>query len=348
MTELLTAAPYSPRQDGALLRELNALSRHHIDGCPEYRNVWPDWSDARTPADLPWLHVGVFKHVDFRTDFHGVRYERTLTSSATTSGVSSRIALDRESSELQSRSTLSILKDFVGDETRPLLILDSARSLRVRGEISARVAAALSLKPLASEIHFLLDDAADAETMKWALLEELLDRFDDLLVYGFTWILWLAWGAAATPASVRRKLEGKRIRFVHSGGWKKLEAMRVDRAAFDQALLDGLTPDSRVVDYYGLVEQVGIIYPLCEHGYRHVPVWADLIIRDPFSFEPVVGDAGQIQLMNTLARGAPYHSVLTEDLGRIDPGPCRCGRSGPRFELLGRVPKAELRGCANA
>jgi hypothetical protein len=51
--------------------------------------------------------------------------------------------------------------------------------------------------------------------------------------------------------------------------------------------------------------------------------------------------------MNTLARGAPYQNVLTEDLGRIAPGDCDCGRSGKRFELLGRVPQAEVRGCAN-
>jgi hypothetical protein len=59
------------------------------------------------------------------------------------------------------------------------------------------------------------------------------------------------------------------------------------------------------------------------------------------------GKSGMLQLLNPLAYGAPYHSVLTEDLGRIIPGTCACGRAGRQFELLGRVPKAELRGCAN-
>jgi Acyl-protein synthetase, LuxE len=54
-----------------------------------------------------------------------------------------------------------------------------------------------------------------------------------------------------------------------------------------------------------------------------------------------------LQLLNVLAHGAPYHSVLTEDLGRLAEGQCPCGRPGRRFQLLGRVPKAELRGCAN-
>ena len=151
--------PYAARDDAALLAELNDLSRRHLAGCAPYRSVWPQWQSAKTLAELPFLHAGVFKYVRFRTEAPDIRHERTLKSSATTSGKSSMITLDRESSELQSASTLAILRDFVGSEQRPLLVLDSSRSLLARGEVSARVAAALSLKPLATEIHFLLEDA---------------------------------------------------------------------------------------------------------------------------------------------------------------------------------------------
>jgi len=92
---------------------------------------------------------------------------------------------------------------------------------------------------------------------------------------------------------------------------------------------------------------VGVIYPLCEHGMRHVPVWAEVLVREPYALRSVEDEPGQIQLMIVLAWGAPYHSVLSEDMGRILPGNCPCGRSGKRFELLGRMPHAELRGCAN-
>jgi hypothetical protein len=347
MTDLLQQLPYGPRNEGLLLGELNTLSRHHWEGCPEYRQVWPHWTEAKNTAELPWLHVGLFKHIQLRTLFEGVRYERILKSSATTSGTPSLIALDQLSSERQSRSTLAILREFVGTQIRPLLILDSAKSLRVRGEISARVAAALSLKSLSSEIHFMLDDPGDSRSMRWDRLLEVLQQFDDLLVYGFTWILWLVWGGAALPDNIRRALKGKRICFVHSGGWKKLEGVRVGWRSFDQSLLEGLHPNSKVIDYYGLVEQIGVIYPLCERGFRHVPVWADVLVRDPFSFKTLLGESGQLQLMNALSLGAPCHSVLTEDLGCIHPGLCPCGRSGPRFELLGRVPNAEVRGCGN-
>jgi phenylacetate-coenzyme A ligase PaaK-like adenylate-forming protein len=126
-----------------------------------------------------------------------------------------------------------------------------------------------------------------------------------------------------------------------------LEALRVERSEFEGALTRDLHPASRVTDYYGLVEQVGIIYPLCEAGARHVPVWADVLVRDPYTLRALENEPGQIQSMNPLAYGAPYHSVLSEDMGRIIPGDCPCGRAGKRFELLGRMPQAELRGCAN-
>ncbi|MBF0256305.1 MAG: hypothetical protein HQL47_07560 [Gammaproteobacteria bacterium] len=348
MNRLLeNAKPYGARSDAAFLAEMNALTQAHLQGCPEYARIWPDFRPAQRVEDLPYLHVGVFKQVDFKTQRPGIQHERVLKPSATTSGQASQIHLDRTSSELQSASSLAILKDFVGEHLRPLLVLDSSASLLARGEISARVAAAMSLRPISTGMHFLLAQANDAQSLKWNLLTNLLEKHDDLLVYGFTWILWQAWAAADWPEDIRQLLQGKRIHFVHSGGWKKLEDSRVAPQTFNASLLHGLHPDSGVTDFYGLVEQVGIIYPACADGYRHVPVWADVLVRDPWTLEPLIGETGQLQLLNCLAQGAPYHSVYTEDLGRIQPGACPCGRSGKRFELLGRVPQAEIRGCAN-
>lgn len=304
-----------------------------------------DAPPARTLAEVPYLHVGLFKRLDLVTEAPGVARGRTLFSSSTTGQTPSRVRLDAASSALQAESTVAILRDFVGAEKRPALILDAGRSVQRPGEVSARVAAAMSVRPLASDLRFLLRDADDPASVDWAAVIATAAQADALIVYGFTWMLWLAWGAALPP-EVARALRGKRVHFIHSGGWKKLEALQVGRERFDAALLGGLDPASRVIDYYGLVEQIGIIYPVCPAGHRHPPRWAEVLVRDPWSLEPVEGAPGQLQLMNVLARGAPYHSVLTEDLGRIVPGPCPCGRSGKRFDLLGRVPKAELRGCA--
>lgn len=347
MSALLDRSPYSERDDRAFLSELRALTEHHLAGCAEYARIWPHWNCAEQLAGLPFLHVGTFKSLRFVTRSPGIIHQRVLKSSATSSGVSSQIALDQRSVELQSRSSSAILTDFLGDERRPLIVLDSVAGLRSGAELSARTAAALSLKPLSSDILFLLKDASDSASMKWDQLLSILQKTDSLLVYGFTWMLWCAWAAAEIPSEVRSALKGKPIDFVHSGGWKKLEHLRVSREQFDAKLLCGLDPRSRVLDFYGLVEQVGVVYPLCSAGFRHVPVWADVLVRDPWTLTPLADSEGQLQLINLLAWGAPYHNVLTEDIGRIVPGDCRCGRKGKRFEFTRRMPKAEMRGCAN-
>lgn len=342
MTTLLDAPPYGPRDDAQLLREAVELTKKHLAGCRDYALIWPGFTGAGSLEELPYLHVGLFKRIAFRTE--GVKHQRVLLSSATTSGTSSQVALDEVSAQLQAKSSLAILKDFVGEARRPLVVIDDAASLRQRGQVSARVAAALSLLPLASTTTFLLK----GEEAQWALVEDAIRAEPAFFVYGFTWVLWKRWAQGGMPDSLRALLGGKQVHFVHSGGWKKLEAEAVSREALDGALLKDTAPGSRVIDFYGLVEQNGVVFPLCEAGARHVPRWATVIVRDPWTMKPAgPGEQGLLQFISVLAHGAPYHSVVTEDLGTLIAGPCPCGRSGPRFTLHGRVPKAELRGCAN-
>ncbi len=82
-------------------------------------------------------------------------------------------------------------------------------------------------------------------------------------------------------------------------------------------------------------------------GWRRVPVWADVLARDSHRHAVVEDAPGQLQLMNLTPHGAPYHSFLTEDVGPVSGTPCPRGRSGRRFRLIGRLPNAETRGCAN-
>ncbi len=349
MSELLTRPPFGSRDDELFAREMHELTRWHLQHCEEFMRVWPDWQANKHVEELPYLHVGLFKHLLLKTKGPKVRHERELHSSSTSGQNPSRVALDSESSTLQAHSSRAILTALVGEAKRPLLVLDSARSLRRRDSVSARVMAAMSLRPMASQILFLMKDPEDPSTLDWQAVERCLGDNDQVLVYGFTWALWTAWAQAEMPNAVARRLASSRVHFVHSGGWKKLEAVQVLRERFNATLLERVADGSAVLDYYGLVEQVGVIYPLCSAGFRHVPAWARVVVRDPFTLEALgPGQSGQLQLMNTLPRGAPYHNVLTEDVGRLVPdGPCDCGLDGQRFILEGRVPKAEVRGCAN-
>ena len=126
--------------------------------------------------------------------------------------------------------------------------------------------------------------------------------------------------------------------------------MSVDKATFNRAVSApwGLVPE-HVIDFYGAVEQVGLPYPDCSQGLKHVPYWAEVITRRSDSLEPsAVGEQGLLQLVSCLPLSAPNHNVLTEDLGEIvlEDG-CACGRRGRAFVFRGRAPKAEARGCSD-
>ncbi|MNL61744.1 Acyl-protein synthetase, LuxE [compost metagenome] len=87
----------------------------------------------------------------------------------------------------------------------------------------------------------------------------------------------------------------------------------------------------------------------CEEGNLHAPDYADVLVRDPLTLEPVVfGHPGLIQVLSTLPRSYPGHSLLTEDLGTIHgEDDCPCARLGKYFSVAGRLPAAELRGCSD-
>ncbi len=81
----------------------------------------------------------------------------------------------------------------------------------------------------------------------------------------------------------------------------------------------------------------------------HAPAFADVVVRDPATWDEAPrGQVGVVQVLSALPRSYPGHSLLTEDLGvvhGVDVGPG--GWLGKAFSVVGRVPRAELRGCSD-
>jgi hypothetical protein len=170
----------------------------------------------------------------------------------------------------------------------------------------------------------------------------------EVLVYGFTFILWNHLVKPLLAEGISLNLPKARI--LHSGGWKRLQDQAVEKNVFDEKLAGvfGCSAD-RVIDFYGMVETVGVIYPDCSAGNKHGPVFGDVIVRDPLTLEPVAaGEHGIVQVCSILPTSFPGHLLLTEDLAQVIAyDGCLCGRRGVSFRFAGRVPKAELRGCGN-
>ena len=355
---LLAIPPYGlpPGERQSLLLELLKDELEYASGrnsgVRNYVLHWPkEIRSARRIADLPYLPVGLLKRQPPISLVEPREIVRTLNSSSTTGQVPSRIALDSSTARRMTKGVVNITQDFIRSARRPYLVVDVPGSAGGGPELGARGAAIRGLQPFASEVTYCLrlDKNGDLSLDRDKLSQFAETRRQSLvLVYGFTHILWKY---LVKPLSAANSCLGMAdLHILHSGGWKLLQAEAVDKATFNEGLarVFGCSPD-RVIDFYGMVENVGVIYPDCEEGNKHVPAFGDVIVRDPLTLEPVPeGKQGIVQVCSVLPTSFPGHLLLTEDLAKVVAyDGCRCGRRGMCFRFMGRVAKAEVRGCGN-
>jgi len=328
----------------------HACSRNH--GYRNYIEHWPVHPrSARRISDLPYLPVGLLKAQPPLSLVEPGEVKRVLTSSSTAGQMPSRIALDSLTARRMTKAVVTIAQDFVASNRRPYLIVDVPDSTKSGPELGARGAAIQGLQPFASEVTYCLDLDQDRDL---SLNRDRLHNFAEahgsssVLVYGFTYILWKYLVKPLAAESSCLKMSG--VHILHSGGWKLLQGEAVDKKLFNDtvARVFGCS-ENRVIDFYGMVENVGVIYPDCPEGNKHVPAFAEVIVRNPLTLEPVSeGEEGIVQVCSVLPTSFPGNLLLTEDIARIVfYDGCRCGRRGTCFRFSGRVAKAELRGCGN-
>ncbi|WP_336213019.1 LuxE/PaaK family acyltransferase [Nonomuraea sp. LPB2021202275-12-8] len=326
-------------REAALLPELAALTERHRHACPPYRRILGAIGSAppyTRVSDLPWLPVRLFKTHELRS-VPDEQVFRVLTSSGTTGHEPSRIYLDREAAATQPRMLAATLRAVLGEQRLPMLIVDSRTVVR-DPTLSARGAGVLGMMNFGRDHTFALDEhgALDAEAVKG-----FLARYGDepYLIFAFTYMAWLHLRELGMDLS-----QGV---LIHSGGWKKLAEQSVDNAEYRRRLGEecGL---SRIHNFYGMVEQIGTVFlegP--DGGGLYCPDFADVVIRDPDTWqEAPPGVPGLIEVVSTLPTSYPGHVLLTEDLGvvhGVDDGIW----PGKRFSVLGRLPRAEARGCSD-
>lgn len=346
--------PFSmrPQEKAAFLgSRLSELLEYHVERCPQYATLVADWrrtggGEADNIADYPFVPVSLFKEYDLRSSREELA---VIQSSSTTSTSAAKVYVDKESRKRQTRSANLILADFIGAERRPYLVFDLESTVRGTKGFSARGAAILALAHMASEFHFVMAEGDNGPEIDLDALSAALAKIDGrpFIAYGFTYLLYQAHRAMSELSGLEAHPDSV---FLHSGGWKKLTDIAVDKPAFNATVAEPWRlAHERVIDFYGMVEQIGIVYPDCAEGVKHVPYWADVIMRRADTLEPAEpGEPGLIQLISSLPLAAPNHSVLSEDLGCIvQTNGCACGRSGTAFVFRGRAPRSETRGCSD-
>ena len=338
---LLQQPPFrlsASEKEAVLLPLINSLTADHLNHCAAYRKIIEQTSQAaaesKNLAEVPFLPVSLFKYRHLRS-VADADIRTTVRSSGTSGSALSQIDLDATTAKLASRALNQIIGSATNNQRRPILIIDSESALEGKNKISARASAILGLMPYGIDPCFALnDDLTFNHSRVAAYLEK--HKSQSLLIFGFTFLVW----QTLLPACQQHSYDLSNALLLHSGGWKKLEHLAVDNATFKEKLLTACGIQ-QIKNFYGMAELPGTIFLEGDDGLLHAPNFAAILIRDQQSFDPSPkGQSGLIEIISALPHSYPGHALLTEDLGVIDPA------SGG-LRVLGRAPRAELRGCSD-
>ncbi|MBN1870850.1 MAG: acyl-protein synthetase [Candidatus Omnitrophica bacterium] len=335
-------------KNGILSDALWKLTEKHRKACEMYRRILealPNGTfNSKRIDQVPTLPIGLFKRYDLKS-VSPKAVVRVLTSSGTTSQTVSRIFLDKETSVLQTKALTCIMRSFIGPKRLPMILVDSQNVLERKDSMNARGAGLVGLSLFGRDHFYMLDESM---RVRWEELGAFLKEHagEKILIFGFTSMIWQYFLEEARAG--KRDISVRNGLLVHGGGWKKLQSLGISNDEFKKAIRNQFQIE-QIHNFYGMAEQVGSIFMECERGYLHVPNCSDIIIRDGRSLEALRNrKKGIIQVLSVLPQSYPGHSLLTEDEGMIEgEDDCRCGRKGKYFQVLGRLPQVELRGCSD-
>jgi hypothetical protein len=160
---------------------------------------------------------------------------RELLSSSTTGQQPSRIVIDKTTAFRQARALVSILKEHIGNQRRPYLVLDAEESVGVGDSLTARGAAIRGIGNFASETVFAMQKLESGELEpEWDRTQAFFDRAGDapVLLFGFTFMVWTRFLLEAERRGIR--FHTSQATLLHSGGWKKLQGQAVSKDEFNR------------------------------------------------------------------------------------------------------------------
>lgn len=353
---VFSAEPEEARE--AFLAAMNEALRHHLASCPAFaRYAGKRGVDARTRLErlenFPFLPVQAFKENASLLRSVSEDEVRSVLKSSATSGVPSVVAVDKLTAKRQVRALAAVLVAVFGGQRRPFIVLDVDPQGAARAAMGARNAAVRGFLNLAREVRYVMTmDERGQLQLDQVKLREALDEFskagEPVVVFGFTYVLYAH--AVEPLLKAKQTYELPEGSFVaHIGGWKKLADRAVDAQRFvsDVNHAFGVVA-KRIVDFYGFTEQMGITYPDAPGGGKCCPVFAEVIVRDPLTHEPLPdGQEGLLEFLTPLPHSYPGIAVLTDDMGIITGRGKQDGWTGTRFRVTGRAKQAEARGCGD-
>ena len=325
---------------------ISALTNFHFKNCFEYKKILKEKRYNLKNNDLekqPFLPATLFKEIMLKS-VNDKKIIKTLNSSGTSGANTSKIFLDEINAKNQKIVLSKILRDILGVERLPMLIIgQDPINIINRKSLNAKYAAIFGFSIFGKNHTYLLDERGK---VNYSMLNNFLIKYSKkkFLVFGFTSYVYQYLLRDLSPSKLKNNF--KNAILINGGGWKKMLDKKIDNIEFRKKALTKLKIDT-IYNYYGLVEQTGSIFLECPkcHCFTTTP-YSNIIIRDK-KFRSINYGRGIIQLISVLPTSYPGHSILTQDEGEIINNNCDCKKFGKRFIVHGRLHQSEIRGCSD-
>tara|TARA_Y100000590_G_scaffold469719_1_gene659324 strand:- start:1849 stop:2952 length:1104 start_codon:yes stop_codon:yes gene_type:complete len=317
-------------------------------------NIWMKKSlyahnDYKSLYLLPFFPSAVFKYMSLSNKKNNDEI-KTIHSSGTTSQKKSKIIIDSLTSKRQTQVLAKILNAIIG-KRRPYLIIDKDPKIKSKSKnYSARIAGMSGYFIGAKDRYYSIIEKKDNLIFNLedfiALLKSYINKKQPVVIIGYTYMVYKH---IINNSSILEKIQlPKNSKLIHFGGWKKLNDKKISKIQFNALLMEKLTLKlENIIDIYGFTEQLGTVYPSFGDSGNLVPIYSDVIIRDPNTLKPVQdGNLGLVQFISPIPHSYPGISLLNDDIGRIIPTPENY-RNIKQFEIIGRPDTAESRGCGD-
>ena len=352
LEDLIKIKPYSlnkREKTDILTNMLSELTIHHYENCNEYKGIldgygFDPYNGISHYNELPMIPVRLFKELSLKSVSDN-DLAKKMTSSGSSGQSVSKLYLDRQTAVAQQNVGIKITSGFLGIKRMPFVIIDSPSILKSRESYTARGAAALFFSLFGSDRIFALKDDMSLDMEN---LQKFLDKHEgkQILIFGFTFMVWKHLYLYLKEKNM--KLDFNDGLLIHSGGWKKMESLKVSEKEFCDKLEEQCNI-GHIHQEYGMAEQSGTIYFECEYGHYHASIFSDVLTRRSTDLSLCeYGEPGMLELVSVLPHSYPGHILLSEDEGVIcGEDDCPCGRLGKYFKIKGRLKNAELRGCSD-
>ncbi len=321
-----------------------AVFAHQFACCPAYR----EYAERRgaTPATvadwraIPPVPIVAFKHAALTCG----PPERTFLSSGTTAGPETRSRHLVPDLRLYHQSARAGLRRFLFPDVERMRIVSLIPPASAQPQSSLAQMVAWAIETHGADVRYAAAvDALDTEAFIAALAASERDG-RPLAILTTTGALIRALDALAARAIAVRLPHGSRL--MDTGGDKGAPRALSRRGLLHAVWNAFAIPGYFVVNEYGMAELSSQYYDSViadrvagRHAPRRKrgPHWARVRILDPATLAPVPPGTPGLLCHVDLANAGSAVAVLSEDLGVAD-------QDG--FQLLGRAPGAEARGCS--